>query len=184
MKLYWLFGNLNRSFKFCYLFSLPHAPTPPPPAPDYTETEFSFTWTLSEQEQTPKLSIASPLVFHFPRLSFLKHCLEIKMMPKWAVRMCTHACSRCLCGNIEISSWCWIQVGRPRYGWYSTSWLCIAAVFLIRHLVGVRITGQHQLTKQSWTIVSVFSHYGRTGLGVSFVQFVPLILSADALKPG
>lgn len=69
MKLYWLFGNLDRSFRFQYLL---HSFT------YFTEMEFYLTWILSEQEQTPKLVIGSPLVFHFSRLSFCKHLLQGK----------------------------------------------------------------------------------------------------------
>lgn len=81
MKWYQLFGNLDRSFKLWYLFLSFFY---------FSESEFHLTWIFSEQEQTPKLVIGSPLLFHFPRLSFFKHLLQVKMILKWG--MWTFAC--------------------------------------------------------------------------------------------
>lgn len=87
MKLYPLFGNLERSFKlwhlFLFFFFFFY----------FTDSEFHLTWVFSEQEQTPKLVIgSSPLLSHFPRLFLFKHLLQVRIILKWGVYIFS-----CLC---------------------------------------------------------------------------------------
>lgn len=148
----------------------------------FTESEFHFTWTFSEQEQTPKLVIGSPLVFHLFRIFSFTQRLQVKRVSKSNVLcICTHTH---ICSHVHTDILKQVLGINPRCTVLGTTYwffiTCICNTLLFSRDLTFCSGRLNKII--CWCVLKVklteLSHDNRTEFLVSFLLFPLSILSS------